>query len=150
VPKSAGKNVETGMLDHVALGCFEHYVNLHQHDATFARYMKVNKWLVTFDVLSGAMQSEREYGMLQYLSSLSNAHINLKSMHRAAKSVQVTANAACAGDNESLRWAAAQLRKKVGSKGPTEPLMSSGVVANDRLEALWQGHHGHVGIRHWR
>ncbi len=34
----------------------------------FARYIKANEWLVAFDVLSGAMHSEREYGVLQYLS----------------------------------------------------------------------------------
>ena len=28
----------------------------------------MNEWLVAFDVLSGAMRSEREYGVLQYLS----------------------------------------------------------------------------------
>ena len=58
----------TGMLDRIALGCFEHYANLHRHDASFARYMKANEWLVMYDVLSGAMRSEREYGVLQYLS----------------------------------------------------------------------------------
>jgi chromosome transmission fidelity protein 18 len=58
----------TGMLDRIALGCFEHYANLHRHDATFARYIKANEWLVAYDVLSGAMRSEREYGVLQYLS----------------------------------------------------------------------------------
>ena len=58
----------TGMLDRISLGCFEHYTNLHRHDATFARYMKANEWLVAYDVLSGAMRSEREYGVLQYLS----------------------------------------------------------------------------------
>jgi chromosome transmission fidelity protein 18 len=58
----------TGMLDRVALGCFEHYANLRQHDATFARYKKANEWLVAYDVLSGTMRNEREYAMLQYLS----------------------------------------------------------------------------------
>ncbi|KAH8980916.1 P-loop containing nucleoside triphosphate hydrolase protein [Lactarius hatsudake] len=58
----------TGTLDRVALGCFEHYANLHQHDATFARYIKANEWLVAYDVLSGSMRAEREYGVLQYLS----------------------------------------------------------------------------------
>ncbi|KAH9066444.1 P-loop containing nucleoside triphosphate hydrolase protein [Lactarius vividus] len=52
----------------VALGCFEHYANLHQHDATFVRYIKANEWLVAYDVLSGSMRAEREYGVLQYLS----------------------------------------------------------------------------------
>ncbi|KAH9981098.1 P-loop containing nucleoside triphosphate hydrolase protein [Lactifluus volemus] len=58
----------TGTLDRIALGCFEHYANLHRHDATFARYKKANEWLVTYDVLSGSMRAEREYGVLQYLS----------------------------------------------------------------------------------
>ena len=57
----------TGTLDRVALGCFEHYTNLHQHDATFARYMKANEWLVAYDVLSSSMRAEQEYGVLQYL-----------------------------------------------------------------------------------
>ena len=57
----------TGTLDRIALGCFEHYANLHQHDASFARYMKANEWLVAFDVLSGSMRTEQEYGVLQYL-----------------------------------------------------------------------------------
>ncbi|KAI0006203.1 P-loop containing nucleoside triphosphate hydrolase protein [Russula compacta] len=57
----------TGMLDRVALGCFEHYANLHRHDATFARYKKANEWLVAYDVLSGSMRTEREYNVLQYL-----------------------------------------------------------------------------------
>ncbi|KAH9966853.1 P-loop containing nucleoside triphosphate hydrolase protein [Russula dissimulans] len=58
----------TGTLDRVALGCFEHYTNLGRHDATFARYEKANEWLVAYDVLSGSMRTEREYGLLQYLS----------------------------------------------------------------------------------
>ena len=58
----------TGMLDRIALGCFEHYANVHQHDATFARYIKANEWLVAYDILSGVMRTEREYGVLQYLS----------------------------------------------------------------------------------
>ena len=57
----------TGMLDRIALGCFEHYSNLHQLDATFARYMKANEWLVAYDVLSSCMRTEQEYGVLQYL-----------------------------------------------------------------------------------
>ncbi|KAH9028310.1 hypothetical protein EDB84DRAFT_278615, partial [Lactarius hengduanensis] len=56
-------------IDRVALGCFEHYANLHQHDVTFARYIKANEWLVAYDSLSGSMRAEREYGILQYLSS---------------------------------------------------------------------------------
>ncbi|KAI9458284.1 P-loop containing nucleoside triphosphate hydrolase protein [Russula earlei] len=58
----------SGTLDRVALGCFEHYGNLRQHDATFARYKKANEWLVAYDVLSGSMRAEREYGLLPYLS----------------------------------------------------------------------------------
>ncbi|KAI0063440.1 P-loop containing nucleoside triphosphate hydrolase protein [Artomyces pyxidatus] len=57
-----------GAVDRVALGCFEHYANLHQHDATFTRYMKANEWLVSYDVLSGSMRSEREYALLPYIS----------------------------------------------------------------------------------
>jgi chromosome transmission fidelity protein 18 len=58
----------TDMVDRVALGCFEHYANLHRHDATFARYMKANEWLVAYDVLDGVMRSERVYGVQQYLT----------------------------------------------------------------------------------
>ncbi|THH17123.1 hypothetical protein EW146_g3644 [Bondarzewia mesenterica] len=58
----------SGTLDRIALGCFEHYANVHQHDATFARYMKANEWLVSYDVLSGSMRSEREYSVLPYLA----------------------------------------------------------------------------------
>jgi chromosome transmission fidelity protein 18 len=58
----------TGMLDRVALGCFEHYANLRPHDATFARYKKANEWLVAYDALLGSMRTEREYSMLRYLS----------------------------------------------------------------------------------
>ena len=58
----------SGMLDRVALGCFEHYANLHQHDANFARYMKANEWLVAYDSLSSGMYTEREFGVQQYLS----------------------------------------------------------------------------------
>ncbi|TFY71375.1 hypothetical protein EVG20_g1639 [Dentipellis fragilis] len=58
----------SGMLDRIATGCFEHYAHTHQHDATFARYLKANEWLVAYDVLSGAMRAEREYALLPYLS----------------------------------------------------------------------------------
>ncbi|KAI0318836.1 P-loop containing nucleoside triphosphate hydrolase protein [Amylostereum chailletii] len=58
----------SGALDRVTLGCFEHYAKTHQHDATFARYIKANEWLVGYDVLSGSMRSEREYALLPYLS----------------------------------------------------------------------------------
>ncbi|KAI0053851.1 P-loop containing nucleoside triphosphate hydrolase protein [Auriscalpium vulgare] len=58
----------TGALDRIALGCFEHYANTHQHDATFARYVKANEWLVAYDVLSGSLRAEREYAILPYLS----------------------------------------------------------------------------------
>ncbi|KAA1469409.1 hypothetical protein DENSPDRAFT_796002 [Dentipellis sp. KUC8613] len=58
----------SGMLDRVATGCFEHYAHTHQHDATFARYLKANEWLAAYDVLSGAMRAEREYALLPYLS----------------------------------------------------------------------------------
>ena len=58
----------TGVLERIAQGCFEHYANLHRHDATFARYKKANEWLVAFDVLSSAMRTEREYAVQPYLS----------------------------------------------------------------------------------
>ncbi|OBZ65799.1 Chromosome transmission fidelity protein 18 [Grifola frondosa] len=57
----------SGAMDKIALGCFEHYANLHRHDANFTRYLKANEWLSTFDVMSGQMRSEREYSLLQYL-----------------------------------------------------------------------------------
>ncbi|KAH8983325.1 hypothetical protein EDB86DRAFT_2811646 [Lactarius hatsudake] len=61
--------IHVASIDRVALGCFGHYANLHQHDVTFARYIKANEWLVAYDSLSGSMRAEREYGILQYLPS---------------------------------------------------------------------------------
>ncbi|OCH85001.1 P-loop containing nucleoside triphosphate hydrolase protein [Obba rivulosa] len=58
----------TGAMDRVAQGCFEHYANLHQHDANFERYMKGQEWLSAYDIMSGEMRSEREYALMQYLS----------------------------------------------------------------------------------
>ncbi|GBE81792.1 hypothetical protein BKA93DRAFT_445860 [Sparassis latifolia] len=58
---------DSGSVDKIALGCFEHYANLHQHDGNFSRYLKGNEWLGTFDIMSGEMWSEREYALLQYL-----------------------------------------------------------------------------------
>ena len=48
-------------------GCFEHYVNLHRHDASFERYLKGTEWLCKWDVLMGAMRAEREYALLSYM-----------------------------------------------------------------------------------
>lgn len=50
------------------IGCFEHYPNLHVHDATFQRYEDALEWLSTFDKLAGTMRSEREYALLPYLA----------------------------------------------------------------------------------
>ncbi|KZT27298.1 P-loop containing nucleoside triphosphate hydrolase protein [Neolentinus lepideus HHB14362 ss-1] len=58
----------SGATDKVAMGCFEHYTNLHRHDATFSRYEKANRWLIAYDHLSGTMRSEREYSLMPYLS----------------------------------------------------------------------------------
>ncbi|KZT09714.1 uncharacterized protein LAESUDRAFT_722683 [Laetiporus sulphureus 93-53] len=57
----------SGALDKIAQGCFEHYANLHRHDANFSRYLKANVWLTSYDMMSGEMRSEREYALLQYL-----------------------------------------------------------------------------------
>ncbi|KAF8512266.1 P-loop containing nucleoside triphosphate hydrolase protein [Gautieria morchelliformis] len=57
----------SGSLDKVAIGCFEHYLNLRVHDATFQRYEDAHEWLSTFDMLSGTMRSEREYALMPYL-----------------------------------------------------------------------------------
>ncbi|KAI0950042.1 hypothetical protein AcV7_008629 [Taiwanofungus camphoratus] len=57
----------SGAMDRIALGCFEHYASLHQHDANFSRYLKANEWLTMFDIMSGEMYSEREYALMQYL-----------------------------------------------------------------------------------
>ncbi|KAH9900888.1 P-loop containing nucleoside triphosphate hydrolase protein [Cubamyces lactineus] len=57
-----------GSMDKIALGCFEHYALLHRHDGTFARYVKGTEWLCTFDALSGAMRTDREYSLMPYLS----------------------------------------------------------------------------------
>ena len=49
-------------------GCFEHYTSLRLHDASFAVYEKAHEWLMSYDLLSGAMRSEREYAIIPYLS----------------------------------------------------------------------------------
>lgn len=50
------------------VGCFEHYANLHRHDATFTRYLKGTQWLCTWDTMVGAMRAEREYALIPYLA----------------------------------------------------------------------------------
>lgn len=52
------------------LGCFAHYPNLRQHDATFSRYEKANEWLTTFDTFSATMYSDGDFGLHAYLSYL--------------------------------------------------------------------------------
>lgn len=52
------------------LGCFAHYLNLRQHDATFSRYEKANEWLTTFDSFSATMYSDGDFGLHAYLSYL--------------------------------------------------------------------------------
>ncbi|KAF8590060.1 P-loop containing nucleoside triphosphate hydrolase protein [Ramaria rubella] len=56
-----------GTLDKIAIGCFEHYLNLRVHDATFQRYEDAHAWLSAFDTFSGTMRSEREYALMPYL-----------------------------------------------------------------------------------
>ncbi|KAJ6525742.1 P-loop containing nucleoside triphosphate hydrolase protein [Mycena capillaripes] len=51
----------------IAVGCFAHYVTVHQHDANFSRYEKANEWLVTFDMLSASMYSDGDFALSQYL-----------------------------------------------------------------------------------
>ncbi|KAF8511117.1 P-loop containing nucleoside triphosphate hydrolase protein [Hysterangium stoloniferum] len=58
----------SGALDKIALGCFEHYLSRHVHDANFQRHEDAIAWLSTFDAFSGTMRSEREYGLMPYLS----------------------------------------------------------------------------------
>lgn len=75
----------TGSLDKVALGmllrrigsqnftfyilaCFEHYVTLRTHDASFRAYEQAHDWLATYDLTNGAIRADREYGMMPYLS----------------------------------------------------------------------------------
>ncbi|PAV23521.1 P-loop containing nucleoside triphosphate hydrolase [Pyrrhoderma noxium] len=58
----------SGSVDKVALGCFEHYTNLRHYEASLSRHEKGIQWLTAFDSLSGAMRSEREYGLMPYLS----------------------------------------------------------------------------------
>ncbi|KAL5490184.1 CTF18 [Sanghuangporus weigelae] len=58
----------TGSVDKVALGCFEHYANLRHYEASLSRHEAATSWLVAFDSLSTAMRSEREYGLMPYLS----------------------------------------------------------------------------------
>ena len=50
------------------IGCFAHYANLRQHDATFLRYEKANDWLITFDVFSATMYSDGDFSLHAYLS----------------------------------------------------------------------------------
>jgi chromosome transmission fidelity protein 18 len=52
------------------LGCFAHYPNLRQHDATFSRYEKANECLTTFDAFSATMYSDGDFGLHTYLSYL--------------------------------------------------------------------------------
>jgi chromosome transmission fidelity protein 18 len=52
------------------LGCFAHYPNLRQHDATFSRYENANEWLTTFDSFSATMYSDGDFGLHAYLSYL--------------------------------------------------------------------------------
>ena len=52
------------------IGCFAHYANLQQHDATFSRYEKANDWLVTFDAFSATMYSDGDFSLHAYLSFL--------------------------------------------------------------------------------
>ncbi|KAH8117204.1 P-loop containing nucleoside triphosphate hydrolase protein [Phellopilus nigrolimitatus] len=57
----------SGSVDKIALGCFEHYTNLRHYEASLSRHGKAADWLMTFDMFSGTMRSEREYGLLPYL-----------------------------------------------------------------------------------
>ncbi|EGN95576.1 hypothetical protein SERLA73DRAFT_60018, partial [Serpula lacrymans var. lacrymans S7.3] len=52
----------------VAVGCFAHYINCRQHDATLAHYEKANDWLVTFDTFSSIMYTDGDFGLHSYLS----------------------------------------------------------------------------------
>ncbi|KZS88374.1 hypothetical protein SISNIDRAFT_479953 [Sistotremastrum niveocremeum HHB9708] len=56
----------SGSTDKVALGCFENYLNYRQHDISKLR--KAISWLCAYDAFSGGMRSEREYGLLGYVS----------------------------------------------------------------------------------
>ena len=48
-------------------GCFEHYCTPQSlHD--LSKYEKAHRWLGAFDMLSGAVRSDREYAVMPYLS----------------------------------------------------------------------------------
>ncbi|THH10289.1 hypothetical protein EW145_g1444 [Phellinidium pouzarii] len=71
LPRKRVKELGLSELDeNRRLGCFEHYANLRHYDASLARHGKAVGWLMTFDMLSGTMRSEREYGLLPYLPYL--------------------------------------------------------------------------------
>ncbi|KAH9950273.1 P-loop containing nucleoside triphosphate hydrolase protein [Amylocystis lapponica] len=54
--------------DRIAVGCFEHYANLHRFDANFARYLRAHEWLAVYDGMAGAMYAELEFELMQYLA----------------------------------------------------------------------------------
>lgn len=66
-PSTSGSNTLTFVS---ASGCFAHYPNLRQHDATFVRYERAGEWLTTFDAFSATMYSDGDFGLQTYLSYL--------------------------------------------------------------------------------
>ncbi|KAH7107651.1 P-loop containing nucleoside triphosphate hydrolase protein [Auriculariales sp. MPI-PUGE-AT-0066] len=56
----------SGTIDKIVNGCFEQYIITHQQDANLQRFDKATEWLCSFDLLSGAMRTEREYALIPY------------------------------------------------------------------------------------
>lgn len=50
-----------------ALACFEHYTTLRTHDVSFRAYEQALDWLGTYDLMNGAIRTDREYGIMPYL-----------------------------------------------------------------------------------
>jgi len=55
------------MFTYHILACFEHYVTLRTHDASFRAYEQAQDWLATYDLMNGAIRADREYDVLPYL-----------------------------------------------------------------------------------
>ena len=50
------------------VGDFEHYTAFHPRESTLKRFEAANECLCSYDLLSGMMRSEHEYGLLTYMA----------------------------------------------------------------------------------
>ena len=55
-------------IEAIHVGIFEHYTALHPHESTLKRFEAANECLCSYDLLSGTMRSEQEYGLLSYMA----------------------------------------------------------------------------------